>query len=494
MKGTFFYIHQLLLLMLLTFITYGLHAQSNLSFYPLEDQFNAFDYNPAFLSSPEKFTFSIFPLAGMNLTMNNQAILREAIRKSSSGVISETYYEDLFDRLLDRSSFHENVDITFLNFTYGTKKGFFNFRVKDRQFLDASIYGEVTNFIFKSDGRSVALNQLQHFPVQASHYREYSLGYSYSSPDKRLSAGVRTKLYFGKSVFYSDIDGSIASQEDEYGLHTRGKVYISFSDKIIKSSDADTYTVDLSTTNIKNYLFNSGNPGLGVDLGIAYKINPLLSFSMSVVDLGSINWKKNLNSRMLDTLFSLPASSFELESISGVPTITKTADYAYSDVFNFSTLQIDSSSSFRTRLPTTIYAGLKYQVHPDVSLSVIDRYVAMKYLGYNSLSLVANIALSKKVSTSIGYSLIGNSYFNIPFALLFKHNRGQIYLGTDNLLFPFTLSKADYASVSFGACFYLFTHSNLLLKRIEYLPFYQPRKAIKNHRSGLLIKPRKKKE
>lgn len=487
MKSTFFHSHKLLLLIFLTFTSVALQAQSNIAFYPLEEQFNAFDYNPAFLNSPEKYTFSIFPLAGMNIVTNNQAILREAVRKSNSGVISETYYKDLFERLLDKSSFHEALESTLLNFTYGSKKGFFNFRIKERQFMDASIHGEVTNFIFKSELSSAAIDKVQYFPVKAAHYREYSVGYSYTSPDKRLSAGVRGKLYFGKFAFNSDINGSIASQENDYGLQTRGMAYISFPGKTIKSSSGDTYTVDLSNANIKNYLFNSGNPGAGVDLGIVYKINPLLSFSISAVDLGRINWKENVNSRKMDTLFSLPASSYELSRIAGVPTITKTSDYAYSDVFNFSSLQIDSSS-FHTGLPTTIYAGLKYMVNTGLSVSITDRYVAMKHLGYNSLSLAANMELSKKISASMGYSIIGNSYFNIPFALLFKHSYGQVYLGTDNLFFIFSPEKTDFAALSFGACFYLFTHRNLLLKRIEYLPFYQPRKTIKSRRNGLLIK------
>ncbi|MGE5395734.1 MAG: DUF5723 family protein [Candidatus Saccharibacteria bacterium] len=491
MKSIFLYIRRLLLLMVLTLTTLGLQAQSNLSLYPLDDEFNAFDYNPAFLSSPEKFTFSIFPLAGMNVTMNNQAILREAARKSSSGIISETYYEDLFNRLLDKSSFHENVDVTFLNFTYKNKKGFFNFRVKDRQFLDASINGEVTNFIFKSDIRSAAIGKVQHFPVQASHYREYSLGYAYTSPDKRFSAGMRAKLYYGKFAFYSYIDGSVDSQGGDFGLHTKGKVYVSFPGKTIKSTDANTYAVDLSNAKIKDYLFNSGNSGAGVDIGLVYKPNPSLTFSMSVIDLGRISWKKNLNSRIMDKEFPLAATSYGLDTISGVPTITKKERYAYSNSFDFFDLQEDTSS-FHTTLPATIYAGLKYLVNPGLSVSVTDRYVAMKNLGYNSFSLAANMELNKKLTTSIGYSIIGDSYFNIPFALLLKRSFGQMYLGTDNLLFVVFPSKADYASVSFGACFYLFTHRNLLLKRDKNLPFYQPRKTIKNRTSGLIIKARNK--
>lgn len=491
MRKNGFYIRRLLSLMFFTWMTLWLHAQNNLAFYPVNDQFNAAEFNPAFLASPEKFTFSIFPLAGLSISMNNQALLRDALMESRSGVISEDYYEDLFEKMLDKSSFHENVEATFLNFTYRSKKGFLNFRVKDRQFLEASINGEITNFIFKRDIYSAVVGRVQHFPVQSAHYREYSLGYSFASPDKRLTAGARGKLYFGKYSFYSSIDAFIGTQGGEYGLVTTGEANISFPGKTIRSLEDDTYTVDLSNENIKGYLFNAGNPGLGVDLGINYRVNEDVDLSFSVIDLGWIGWKKNLNSRKMDKVFPLYYATYGVDTLNGVPTITKRENYAYSNTFDFFDLE-DDSASFSKPLPVSIYAGVKYQVSPGLYLSVTDRLVAMKNLSYNSLSLAATLDVNRQLTLSTGYSMIGNSHLNIPFALLFRHSFGQVYLGSDNLAFLFSPSRANYASVSFGACFYLFTHRNLLLKRSEYLPFYQPRKTIKNRSDGLIIKARKK--
>jgi hypothetical protein len=114
--------------------------------------------------------------------------------------------------------------------------------------------------------------------------------------------------------------------------------------------------------------------------------------------------------------------------------------------------------------------------------------VVMKNLSYYSLALGTTIDVNKRFSLNTGYSLIGNSLFNIPLALLYRHNYGQIYAGTDNVNVLFTTTGPYEASISFGACFYLFTKRNLLLKRIEYLPFYQPRKSIRNRESGLRIK------
>ncbi|MDP2112889.1 MAG: hypothetical protein Q8K69_02400 [Bacteroidota bacterium] len=39
-----------------------------------------------------------------------------------------------------------------------------------------------------------------------------------------------------------------------------------------------------------------------------------------------------------------------------------------------------------------------------------------------------------KLSIITGYSIIGNSFSNIPIAILYKRDGGQTYFGTDNLL------------------------------------------------------------
>jgi len=467
-----------------------LHAQHNLSFYPMREQFNSFDYNPAFLTSPERFTFSMFPLAGFAVNVNHQDLVREALPKYLAGKNNEQDYDELFTRLIDRSSLYESAEVTFLNFTYRSNKGFFNFRVKDRQLMGASVKSDLTDFIFKNDIRSVALNQLFHYPAQAIHYREYSLGYSHTSPDKRLSLGIRGKLYYGKFAFYSSIDALVGSRANQYGLATTGMINLSYPASILINPDSNTYEVDLSKNNIRKYIWNNGNPGMGVDLGLDYKIGPRLNVSMSVIDLGRINWKKDPSTWDMTNGYPFYYATYGIEDVDGVPTITKREDYKYSETFNIIGTKQDSNA-FTRALPATIYAGISYEVHPGFYLSATNRYVVMKNMGYNSLALGATADVNKRVTINTGYSIIGDSYFNIPLAFMYQHNYGQFYIGTDNINIFFTSTGRYWATLNFGACFYLFTQRNLLLKRLDYLPFYQPRKSLRNKQSGLRVKSKK---
>ena len=482
---------KLLFLMFWTFLFTVAKAQPNLAFYPLEDQFNSFDYNPAFLTSPEKFTFSLAPLAGMHVGYNNQRLINSLVSKFLKGVITNQDYKNVFTSMVNQNYFQQDIEGSWLSFTYRSEKGFFNFRIKDSEYFLAKVEGDATKFIFNSDITSTVIGKIQHLPAQSAHYREYSLGYAYESPSKRLKAGIRGKLYFGKFAFFSTISGSI--QEDpnapnNFHLRTSGVLNISFPDNTIETPNDTTNTIVFSSSTIFRYLLNSGNPGLGVDLGINYQLSPELSFSASIIDLGKINWKSNLNSRSLNDTYPLDPGTYNVSNVGGVPTINKIGEFTYSDSFDFSRLS-HFESSFSKPLPLKLYAGVKYQVDPRFSLSLTDKYVVIKDLSYNNIAVTASFDVNKKLSLSSGYTFMGGSYFNIPLGLLYQGNFSQIFLATDNLtsfLFP---SYAEYAGFSFGVCFYLFTRKNLYLKPSDETPFYRPRKIIKNRKSGLIIKP-----
>lgn len=490
MKNGFNYKLTALFLMVWILLVTPVLAQPNLAFYPLNNQFNSFEYNPAFLTSREKFTFSIFPAAGFTMNFNNQEVIKEMVGEILSGEITNQESRDIFIRMLRHPSFRQNVEGSIFNFTYRTKRGFLNFNIADRQFFLTSIKGELLDFLFRSEILSTPIGRTQKLPFRGAHYREYSLGYAYTSRSKKLSAGLRAKLYFGKFALYGNIQGSINDLSNRYAVTSAGIVHISLPEEIIESPVSRVNRIDLSKENLLTYFWNSGNPGLGMDLGIRYRVNPQLSVSASMINLGKINWKSEVNSRSMDAEFEFPPGTYFPDSLE-VPTLIKTDSISYSGIFHLSRLERDSAA-FSRALPLHWYAGIKYQVNPGLAISLTDRFTVIKDLSYNSLSLLADFDVNPKLTLSTGYAMIGDAYFNMPLGLLLKQNFGQVYVGTDNLISFLVPSQTDLASFSIGACFYLFTHRNLLLKRDENTPFFQPRKTIKNKGSGLLVKARKK--
>jgi len=478
---------KLLFLMLWTFMFTLTKAQSSLAFYPLTHQFNSFDYNPAFLTSHEKFTFSIFPLGGTSLGFNNQEVIRSMATKFFQGALSNQDYKDASNNMMSKSSFRQNLESTLLSFTYRSDIGFFNFRIKDSEYFLASLKGDIIKFIFKSGIQSAVVDQIQSLPAQSAHYREYSLGYTYKSKYERFTAGIRAKLYFGKYALFSNISGSIQNKSTGYVLKTSGLLNISFPSNTIYSPNDSTNAIYFKSSKISEYLSNSSNLGMGVDLGINYHVTSVLTFSMSMIDLGKINWKSNVYSRSLVSKNDQSLSPYQTKTQGGVQTITKTGNDPYSDKFVSSDFGDENNTTFSKPLPTSLYAGIKYQLNPGLSIDITDKFVAAKNLSYNSLATTATFDINKKLSICTGYLMIADALFNIPFALLYQGNFGQVFLGTDNLTSIVFPSSADYFGISFGACFYLFKNRNQSRKVSDDNPFYSPRKNTKSWKTGLIM-------
>jgi len=482
---------KLIFLVFLSVVGSLVKAQSSMALYPFDDHFNSSNFNPAFLTSKEGITFGIFPIGGFSVGYNNQETIKQLVIKFATGVSSDEDYKEVLRSLTERSSFNQNIESTLLSLTYPAKFGFLNFRVKEIQNFSANVKGELSDFIIRNDIQSAAINQVQLLPAQAMHYREYSIGYSMRPGYNRLSLGLRAKIYFGKSSFFSGISGSIRKEQTEYFLTTSGKVDISIPEVNVVSKDGTINSVSIfKGSKTTRYLMNMGNPGIGLDLGLKYRITPNLTFLLSFLDLGKIFWNTNLNSKYFNSDYAIDNSTIETGiNQEGVEFIKKKfSGGSFSDsISNIFDLTYDKSS-FSKIMPVTIYSGLNYRVNPSLKIIFAHRYILVNEMSHRSFTLAAKYEVNKHLSISTGYSIVGNSKFNIPYAVLLKRNFGQVYFGTDNLLSFIVPSISEFAGFSFGTSFYLFRTKNIYLAPTEDFPFYDRRKIKKLKNSGLILK------
>lgn len=459
-----------------------------MAFYPIENQFNSSAYNPAFLMSKAQFTFSIFPFAGTNLGFNNQEEILNLVSKLTSGLNKDTEYIDIIKDMVKQPTFNQKLESDLLTFTYRSPIGFMNFRIRENIATSASVKGPVSEFMILPEVSSVVVGQPQDIPIQFIHYREYSLAYSLPPVNRRLSAGIRAKLYFGKGVFSSVISGSIQNQAGTYLLKIGGKGYMSMPEDSVTNGYGSKNSLP-SFSSIGSYIMNSGNLGLGVDLGIKYKITPKISVSLSVIDLGKISWKTNLNSKIFDGEYSFKDTSITHRVEDGLEIISKTSDSvsftnSFSNVFKLSYVK----SRFSTSLPVTIFAGLSYQVNPTMKISLVDRYISLKNMNHNSFLASVNFDITKKLTVNTGYSIIGNAYNNIPLAVLFNPDFGQVFVGTDNILAFLAPSISEFSGITFGTSFYLFRKRKLYDPPTETFPFHRSKKVKRVPINGRILK------
>lgn len=472
MKIRLIHIYHLTIVTLLSIMSLFVHAQSNLILYQSIDHFNSSNYNPSFLTSQKKFTFSVFPLSGMSIGYNNQVVINDMLLKVVRGDTTTTAFKDVFNGLVNRGLFYQQFESTLLTVGFNSDYGAFSLRIKEVESFINNFKGDFTRFLLDPDFLTIHMNQVQYIPAELLHYREYSLGYAKEIIKNKLTLGIRAKVYFGKAAFVSEVSGYTDKINDSYYLRTKGLLKLSVPVNTVINSDEVLQPFVLKDDfSAGNYLLNTKNIGTGLDLGLTYKLNSQMIISASVVDLGKINWNNNLNSTSLKGVIQ-----FEQENIntSGDNFLTKNSGFSLDN--NFDLFKVDSMKiAFSTPLPTNYYLGFQYQIAPLISLGVVNRYIQKKDLSQYSLSLAAKYDIKPNISISTGYSIIGNSFFNIPFGIVYQYKRGQTFFATDNL-FSFILpSLSNYTGITFGTCFYLFRGKDKY-KENDYLPFYLERK------------------
>ncbi len=452
-------------------------AQTNLALYHSKDQISSPSVNPAFLTDQKKFTFSIFPLSGMSVGYNDQLAVKSMLKDFLAGSLDTAALKSVFNSLIKEDLFFQRFETSLISFGYNSAIGSFNFQINEIEQIRTSLKGNITEFMTKPAIQTVALNQPQVFNADMVHYREYSLGYAREIIKNKLSVGVRAKIYFGKASLVPEVPIEITQKNNSYYFGTSGPIKTSIPVKFVLDKDTIiTGATPSKSLSVRNYLFNKQNMGAGIDLGFSYQINSKIELSASVVDLGQINWNSNLNTIKLKGQYEI-LPKYALPPKSGNNFIAKSDSFLINDG-DFNQLfksKIDSTSSYSTKIPTSFYAGLQYQIDPLLQIGVVDRFIWSKGMSQNSISLTANYAVNKKFTLISGYSSIGKSYYNIPFAVIYNWSGGQSFMGTDNLLLFLMPQKSDYAGISFGTCFYLF-RPKVKYKQSEYLPFYKEKK------------------
>lgn len=474
----------ILLLIILFTMAFGARGQSNLVFYQSHEQFNSSVYNPAFLTEQRKFTFSIFPIGGMDVGYNDPKLINTMIFNVLKGDSANQASKDVFNGLVKKGLFYQNFESTLLSFGYNSPDlGSFNFRIREVEQFQNNFNGDLTSFLTDPESQTIFIGLPQRIPAQLLHYHEFSLGYAKEVIKEKLTVGIRVKLYLGESSFVSDLSVNTNLQLDTFHVTTAGSLHISAPVKVVLKDEILQPFVLEDNFSVGKYLTNRKNVGSGIDLGIVYKINGQAEISASVTDLGKINWKNNLK-----TLNYHGDLVFPMEYIqdSSNVSLTKKPGFTTQANNNFDLFKVDTTKqTFSTRLPVNIYLGLNYQVNEKLSIGITDRFTYLKEMNRNSLAVLTNYNLNKRLKINSGYAIIGNSFFNIPLGIVYQWDRGQTYVGSDNIFSLLIPSASNFAGITFGTCFYPFRGKDSY-EQNQYLPFYKERKSRRMKSGGRL--------
>jgi len=351
-------------------------------------------------------------------------------------------FDNLIKVLDDKNNFFTNVDIDLFSFGFQVKeKHYFSFSLSEHVIMQSMYPKSLLNLIWKGNAPAGLGNELLLSPkMDALMYDEFAVGLA-EKVNEKFTFGIRFKLINGQANVYTD-QAFVSLYTDPVDYSYRIKSNIS-----IRTSGID----GMENRNASSF-FKGGNLGFGIDLGSTYQFNPQFSVSASILNLGAINWKKNL----LELKSRNPGEEtiFEGIDINDYIADGKTNENALETALDSlaDDFKIDSvyNQSYKTSLPMHFYAGADYNLNDKNTVGFLlnGQFYDSKFLPSYSLSYYTQ--LGRVLGLTASYNVINKTYNNIGFGFSLNMGSLQLYATSDNVLAFIKVKEAQTADFHTG--------------------------------------------
>jgi hypothetical protein len=261
-----------------------------------------------------------------------------------------------------------------------------------------------------------------------NHYREYALSVSKRNREG-IYYGVRAKVLFGKlNIATRSTDVSLYTDENTFNLAFDGNVKIHTSLPIIVETTDSTVSNVIydENTDIMGLVFNRKNPGFGVDAGFIYPYNDKLELSASILDIGLIRWRSNLN-----TFVGSGEFDYEGPLNDSLTYANNYADHLFS-AFSDSMNLVSEQQKYTTVLPPRFIAGANYKVTDKLKAGIQGEVLLHRSKALSSLTISANYNLFRYSYLMASYTASYYTLRNFGLGLVFGRNPVQFYIISDN--------------------------------------------------------------
>ncbi|BDD04783.1 DUF5723 family protein [Aureibacter tunicatorum] len=459
----------LFVIIFLTSISLGdLYAQYDFSLYDLGNftpQANGL--NPSFF--PEKRFYIGFPaVSSVNLSMTNGFSFNQFFRKNDQGefVIDLNY---LADNLAENNYLRNSIELEVFSFGYQVKKNFFNIGLKARFQNDFDMPDGIINEILdgngniglvefeglsqhgfqpddgKSDLREIGSESLQ---INSITFAEVGLGYGRKVND-RLTLGVKVKFLKGMvNVESNNLQGALATNlsESRLSISTDAGAELKTTGVMALINDDNS-----NYSNFFDYAIKNKNYGFAFDFGASYQVNDYLHVSGSIIDLGFIHWKDDVENHQVNQInYTLDGNEFsDILSFEGGEDKIEDRLEDELDVLD-STFRVKAiDRSYRSTLASKMYLNGTFTLERhSVGLTFAGTYNQNDFNPGFSLLYFYQINELLKAGGTVGY--VNEGIHNVGIAVALNLGPVQLYTTTDNLFGIVNVNNAKSANVHFG--------------------------------------------
>ncbi len=434
------YIFILLLFNLIT-----VKAQESNTLYFMHDIPQSNLLNPA-VQHRCKYFIGIPALSSIYLDFSTGVTYNNIFTKNSATNKYDPDIDKLITKLHTTNYLSASVNVSLISLGYRYKDDYyFTFAISDKAFVRAGYPKDLLRVAWQGntpfEGGRAGFDNLN---VDFNYYREYALGVSQKI--NNLTIGVKGKLLFGKGNLTSKkTEIGLLSDASTFDITLNSNIQINSSLPIIVTQNADSIinTAEFNDDkSIMDIIFNRKNLGLAVDAGVIYDLNDYITLSASVIDLGFIRWKSDLNNISQDGTFTYTGP-----------------DKNDTDLDNYFSQLIDSiqdsfmpdpitHKSYLSSLSTKIYFGGIYKLTKKINFGALSRSEISHNRVTQAFTFSANANLLKFLSTSVSYTMNDKGFDNIGAGIGVKVGPSQFYLISDNL--PIWLQNTNNINLRFG--------------------------------------------
>ena len=290
--------------------------------------------------------------------------------------------------------------------------------------------------------------------------------------NKKITVGARAKLYSSMLSFSSTSNsGTFVTIPSESGDNIYEHIVRNATINVNTSGITSLSDLDTRTQVINKLLgraFFGGNLGIGVDLGATYEINEKWTTSASILDLGAIFHKKNVESYQVSGEYNLDGIELLFPPLGNGDSSLPYYENLIDDIGAAFILDTIYNSYIQMR-PVKMYASVKYNfgqaIGGDKTCNCLKMGENQKYnqsIGFQYFSIIRpkgpQIAatlfyyhrLSDYFSVKATYSADSYSYSNVGLGLITNIKMVNFYIVADNLQWYSNLAKAKSVSLQFG--------------------------------------------
>lgn len=347
-----------------------------------------------------------------------------------------TQIKDL-DRIKDVNRIHINAHIgtleTALSWGSWSIMGGHKFRL----FADISYEDDLLYLVTQGNGPYLDQTLSIGPDIDITGFNELYIGGQKRWTD--LSVGMRFKLLYGTANHTTELSKLHLTTSSDYYQLMVDTDYLVRASGITRYYALDSITFTNPNLTLDNLFFN--NRGIGIDIGLDYRINDKLNMMLSMTDIGHIRW--DFSPWKYETKDNSQYTGIDIVDIL---LDTTAIDYADSllNIVNVNT----SQETYTTLLPTRLHAGFIYHMSNNIELRSL---FSVGQVGLNGYSFGCGLMKRWTIfGAGIHYTSTSGSHTNIGFQGSVKTGPVSLWASASNVQSLFDLKNQALIAYRIG--------------------------------------------